>query len=78
MVALGMNRAGETKAPIWGEIGDLVFPCLCQTCTALTLPPIFAWRIRFGGPPALVQIYKSAGFPRGALTTLIKPRLGMH
>ena len=74
--ALGMNRGGETNAPIWGEIG-IWCSRLCQTCTALTLPPIFAWRIRFGGA-APVQIYKSAGFPRGALTTLIKPRLGMH
>ena len=23
--ALGMTRGGETNAPIWGEIGDLVF-----------------------------------------------------
>ena len=51
--ALGMNRAGETNAPIWGKLG--IWCCwLCQTCTPLdtrlTLPPIFAERgIRFGG-----------------------------
>ena len=80
--ALGMNRAGQGRRdefPRFGGKLGIWCSCLCQPRVhTLTLPPIFAWRIRFGGEAAPVQIYKSAGFPRGALTTLIKPRLRMH
>ena len=71
---LGMNTARE----IFGEIGALVSLPVSDVHTPDNRPTLpFARRIRFGGAAA-VQIYKSAGFPRGALTTLIKPRLGMH
>ena len=71
---LGMNTARE----ILGEIGALVSLPVSDVHNPDNRPTLpFARRIRFGGAAA-VQIYKSAGFPRGALTTLIKPRLGMH
>ena len=71
---LGMNTARE----ILLEIGALVSLPVSDVHTPDNRPTLpFARRIRFGGAAA-VQIYKSAGFPRGALTTLIKPRLGMH
>ena len=62
--------------PRFAEIGDLVLVAVSDVHSPDTPSHFCCSRgIRFGGA---VQIYKSAGFPRGALTTLIKPRLGMH